>query len=63
MKSSKGEIPVPIVGFGTWAAGDTNWCYEATLAVLKTGYRHLDCAWRYGVKTSPLSSHFPFQKN
>ncbi|MCJ1261045.1 hypothetical protein MMC22_000909 [Lobaria immixta] len=49
MKSSKGEIPVPVVGFGTWASGDNNWCYEATLAALKAGYRHLDCAWHYGV--------------
>lgn len=59
MKTSAGEIPVPVVGFGTWAAGDTNWCYEATLAALQAGCRHLDCAWHYGVKRSPLSSLFP----
>ncbi|MCJ1469618.1 hypothetical protein MMC07_008253 [Pseudocyphellaria aurata] len=49
MKSSKGDIPVPVVGFGTWASENTNWCYEATLTALKTGNRHLDCAWRYHV--------------
>ncbi|KAI9761257.1 MAG: hypothetical protein M4579_001177 [Chaenotheca gracillima] len=29
--------------------GGTGWCKEATLAALKAGYRHLDCAWKYGV--------------
>ena len=30
-------------------AGDYGWCKEATIAALKAGYRHLDCAWKYGV--------------
>ena len=50
MKSVKGDIPVPIVGFGTWASGDTGWCHDATLQALKAGYRHIDCAWHYGVR-------------
>ena len=53
MKSAKGTIEVPSVGFGTYAPGDTSWCYAATLEALKAGYRHLDCAWNYGV-TPPL---------
>lgn len=52
LRASGGEIAVPAVGFGTWAAGSTNWCYEATLTALKAGYRHLDCAWNYGVRGS-----------
>ncbi|MCJ1378826.1 hypothetical protein MMC17_001925 [Xylographa soralifera] len=49
MQSEHGTIAVPSVGFGTFAAGDTSWCYSATLTALKAGYRHLDCAWNYGV--------------
>ncbi|KAK5138268.1 hypothetical protein LTR08_003329 [Meristemomyces frigidus] len=42
-------IQIPSVGYGTWAAGDTSWAKDATLTALKEGYRHLDCAWMYGV--------------
>ncbi|KAL2059954.1 hypothetical protein VTL71DRAFT_10109 [Oculimacula yallundae] len=43
-------LEIPSVGFGTWAAGpDSGWCKDATLAALQAGYRHLDCAWMYGV--------------
>ena len=49
MKSVKGTIQVPTVGFGTWAPGDTSWCYDAVLQALKSGYRHVDAAWNYGV--------------
>ena len=31
--------------------GGTGWCKDATLEALKAGYRHLDCAWMYGVST------------
>ncbi|KAI9802633.1 MAG: hypothetical protein M1825_002655 [Sarcosagium campestre] len=41
-------IEIPSVGFGTWASGEISWCKDATLAALKAGYRHLDCAWKYG---------------
>lgn len=49
MKSVNGHIEVPTVGFGTWAPGNTGWCGDATLHAIKAGYRHLDCAWNYGV--------------
>ncbi|KAI9049385.1 hypothetical protein LZ554_006419 [Drepanopeziza brunnea f. sp. 'monogermtubi'] len=42
-------IQIPSVGFGTWATEGPGWCKDATLAALKAGYRHLDCAWAYGV--------------
>ncbi|KAI9791526.1 MAG: hypothetical protein M1833_001510 [Piccolia ochrophora] len=42
-------VQVPSVGFGTWAADESQWAKDATLAALKAGYRHLDCAWKYGV--------------
>ena len=54
MKSARGDVQVPSVGFGTFAAGDTSWCYDATLSALKAGYRHLDCAWSYGVCVSEI---------
>ena len=48
-------IDVPTVGYGTWAAGGPNkpaagdWVKKAVLDALNAGYRHLDCAWYYGV--------------
>lgn len=42
-------IPIPSVGFGTWASGDNSWAEDAILTALQAGYRHLDCAWMYGV--------------
>lgn len=42
-------IQIPSVGFGTWADAEPKWCKEAVLAALNAGYRHLDCAWAYGV--------------
>ncbi|KAF1988715.1 Aldo/keto reductase [Aulographum hederae CBS 113979] len=50
MKVADGKtIEMPSPGFGTWASGDTGWCKEAVKTALKAGYRHLDCAWMYGV--------------
>jgi 2,5-diketo-D-gluconate reductase A len=38
---------MPLLGFGTWQlTGET--AYEATLAALHTGYRHIDTATGYG---------------
>jgi len=46
-KLSNGVI-MPAVGFGTFASeGNPGQTYTAALAALKTGYRHLDCAWFY----------------
>jgi len=42
-------IQIPSVGYGTWSADERGWCKEAVLEALKAGYRHLDCAWMYGV--------------
>lgn len=48
-------IQIPSVGYGTWAAGGPNlpaagdWVKQAVLTALQSGYRHLDCAWYYGV--------------
>ncbi|KAK0256781.1 hypothetical protein LTR91_000235 [Friedmanniomyces endolithicus] len=42
-------IQIPSVGYGTWASGENSWAKDAVLTALKAGYRHLDCAWMYGV--------------
>lgn len=39
---------IPAVGFGTFAnEGSKGETYKAVTHALKTGYRHLDCAWFY----------------
>ena len=52
--SKTGEIPT--VGFGTWAfeGGPTDpanpkWIKDAISTAFDVGYRHLECAWFYGV--------------
>ncbi|GAB7361434.1 hypothetical protein MBLNU230_g1490t1 [Neophaeotheca triangularis] len=40
-------IQIPSVGYGT--AGHKGTAKDATLTALRMGYRHLDCAWIYGV--------------
>ncbi|KAK5724712.1 hypothetical protein LTR15_004759 [Elasticomyces elasticus] len=42
-------IQIPSVGYGTWAGGDNSWAKDAVVNALTAGYRHLDCAWMYGV--------------
>ncbi|KAK5116625.1 hypothetical protein LTR62_007299 [Meristemomyces frigidus] len=42
-------IEIPSVGYGTWASGENSWAKDAVAEALKAGYRHLDCAWMYGV--------------
>ena len=50
LKAAGGKtIQIPAVGFGTWAAGAISWAKDSVLQALKDGYRHLDCAWMYGV--------------
>ena len=46
------SIQIPTVGYGTWASGENSWAKDAVLEALKAGYRHLDCAWMYGVDES-----------
>ncbi|MEU5907805.1 aldo/keto reductase [Micromonospora sp. NPDC047467] len=42
-----GDVRMPLLGFGTWqATGRAG--FEAVLAALDTGYRHLDTATMYG---------------
>ncbi|EME41434.1 hypothetical protein DOTSEDRAFT_46430 [Dothistroma septosporum NZE10] len=41
-------VTIPAVGFGTFAnEGAKGETYKAVERALKTGYRHLDCAWFY----------------
>ena len=41
-------VTIPGVGFGTFASeGSVGESYKAALHALRTGYRHLDCAWFY----------------
>lgn len=46
-KLNNGVI-IPGVGFGTFSSeGSKGEAYRAALHALRTGYRHLDCAWFY----------------
>lgn len=41
-------VKIPGVGFGTFASeGAEGETYRAVMTALRTGYRHLDCAWFY----------------
>lgn len=41
-------VAIPGLGFGTFASeGSPGETYRAVLHALRTGYRHLDCAWYY----------------
>jgi diketogulonate reductase-like aldo/keto reductase len=41
-------VKIPAVGFGTFASeGSKGETYAAVTTALRTGYRHLDCAWFY----------------
>jgi hypothetical protein len=40
------EMCFPLRGSSNVMIGETGWCKDATLAALKAGYRHLDCACR-----------------
>ncbi|WBB70673.1 aldo/keto reductase [Micromonospora sp. WMMD812] len=42
-----GEIRMPLLGFGTWQATGKA-AYDAVLAALDAGYRHIDTATMYG---------------
>ena len=50
-------IPIPSVGYGTWASDGTNptspakpeWIKKPIKIALDVGYRHLETAWFYGV--------------
>ena len=40
-------VKIPVLGFGTWKAQDGEEAYQAVLAALKAGYRHIDTAAVY----------------
>ncbi|EFR02223.1 hypothetical protein MGYG_05226 [Nannizzia gypsea CBS 118893] len=42
------DVTIPGLGFGTFSnEGSKGEAYKAVLHALRTGYRHLDCAWFY----------------
>jgi 2,5-diketo-D-gluconate reductase A len=43
----RGEVPMPLVGFGTWQLHGRR-AYDATKYALEVGYRHIDTATMYG---------------
>ena len=43
---------IPAIGFGTWQSADGQECYDAVLAALRAGYRHIDTAAAYGNEES-----------
>ena len=43
---------IPCVGFGTWQSADGDEAYNAVLAALNVGYRHIDTAAAYGNEES-----------
>src|SRR5712691_2968962 len=45
--SSAHGAQIPAIGFGTSQLGD---CGEIVAAAIKTGYRHIDTAWKYGTE-------------
>ncbi len=45
-------VKIPSIGFGTWQAQDGEESYNATLAALKCGYKHIDTAAVYGNEES-----------
>ena len=58
MNSSSTSIPlangahIPALGFGTWQIPDGAPAYDASLAALRAGYRHIDSARAYGNEAS-----------
>ncbi|GLW06526.1 hypothetical protein Misp01_16560 [Microtetraspora sp. NBRC 13810] len=45
-----GDVDMPLLGFGTWQLRGRQ-AYEATLAALEVGYRHIDTATMYANET------------
>ena len=45
-------VRVPCIGFGTWQSEDGDEAYNAVMAALQSGYRHIDTAAAYGNEKS-----------
>lgn len=45
-------VKIPCIGFGTWQSADGKEAYDAVLAALESGYRHIDTAAAYGNEES-----------
>lgn len=45
-------VKIPCIGFGTWQSADGDEAYNAVLAALEAGYRHIDTAAAYGNEDS-----------
>ncbi len=43
---------IPVIGFGTWQSADGEEAYQAVMAALRCGYRHIDTAAAYGNEES-----------
>jgi diketogulonate reductase-like aldo/keto reductase len=46
------DVQIPKIGFGTWQVPDGAPAYDATVAALAAGYRHIDTASAYGNEAS-----------
>lgn len=45
-------VKIPCIGFGTWQSPDGDVSYNAVMAALEAGYRHIDTATAYGNEES-----------
>ena len=45
-------VKIPCIGFGTWQSPDGDVSYNAVIAALEAGYRHIDTATAYGNEES-----------
>lgn len=56
-------VKIPCIGFGTWQSADGKEAYDAVLAALECGYRHIDTAAAYGNEESVGKAINDFLKN
>lgn len=56
-------VKIPCIGFGTWQSADGKEAYDAVLAALESGYRHIDTAAAYGNEESVGKAINDFLKN
>lgn len=56
-------VKIPCIGFGTWQSAVGKEAYDAVLAALECGYRHIDTAAAYGNEESVGKAINDFLKN